>query len=152
MFIVGDDYWGKVDWLPGLFYVKTRFLHIWWFPLVPRGSVLFYDENPAPEEPRGVRIPMRWKSVWLAWLQSWLLVSIVLFVAGGISLLVLGFQEGKMRAFIAATVSWTLFFLACFLYWWSCRWTAPSLSRALELGKILAIPQETIELQLKIAR
>jgi hypothetical protein len=62
MFRFGDSYFGKVDWVPGLFYVRTRFLHIWFFPFVPRQSYLFFDEPPGGSY-LGVRIPLRWTTM-----------------------------------------------------------------------------------------
>ena len=46
--IYGDDYFGKVDHVPGLFFVKTRFLHCMWVPLVPRESYLMVDDGACP--------------------------------------------------------------------------------------------------------
>jgi hypothetical protein len=63
MFIVGARLYGKVDALPGLFFVKTRFLHVYWIPVVPRESYLLLDPKHSSEG-HGVRIPLRWKSVY----------------------------------------------------------------------------------------
>jgi hypothetical protein len=34
----GSRLYGKVDAVPGLFHVATRFGHIWYLPLIPMGS------------------------------------------------------------------------------------------------------------------
>lgn len=152
MFIVGDDYWGKVDWVPGMFFVKTRFLHIWWFPLVPRESYLFFDDQPPMEPPRAVRIPMRWKSVLLAWWQAFALVWVLILLFAGGALLAVEDRGIKIHPIILALICWGIAFTFVFFYWLSCQWMSPSLSRALQLGAILAIPPETVELQFKIAK
>jgi hypothetical protein len=152
MFVFGDDYWGKVDWVPGLFYVKTRFLHIWWLPMVPRESILFFDENPAPPSPRGVPISLRWKSIGLTWLHTFLLLSMVLFFAAGCALFTVDSRKVPIHPAISITVAWSIVFVSGWLYWWSCRWMSPTAERAFELGKMLGISQETVELHLKITR
>jgi hypothetical protein len=150
MLVFGDDYWGKVDWVPGLFYIKTRFLHIWWFPLVPRQSILFLDENPPPKSPRGVAVPLRWKSVGLTWLHMFLLLIMVICFVGSFGLFSIESKNAPIHPFFMVAVAWSLVFLSGFSYWWSCRWMSPTREKALELGKLLGIPAETVELHLKI--
>lgn len=79
MFFVGDHYCGKCDRVPGLFHVKTRFLHINWFPLVPRDSYLIMEQGGGRE---GVRIPMSFRSVLLAWVRAILVVTSIYMVVG----------------------------------------------------------------------
>lgn len=64
MFIVGDGYYGKCDRVPGLFHVKTRFLHIYWMPVVPRESYLVFESSGGQQ---GIAIPLSFRSVLLAW-------------------------------------------------------------------------------------
>lgn len=44
-FRFGTTVYGKTDIAPGLFYVGTRFLHLYSFPLMPLGSVLAYENS-----------------------------------------------------------------------------------------------------------
>jgi len=43
MWIVGADFYGKVDRIPGICHVRTRFLHVMFFPFVPTGSYLIHE-------------------------------------------------------------------------------------------------------------
>jgi hypothetical protein len=48
MWLVGADYYGKIDRVPGNCHVRTRFLHVMFFPFVPTGSILI-RELPSSE-------------------------------------------------------------------------------------------------------
>jgi len=83
MFFFGDNYYGKVDRVPGLFFVRTRFLHVWFVPLVPRESYLFFDGPPYGGY-AGIRIRLNWKSVFVAWLRGFLVFLAVMLLLGGV--------------------------------------------------------------------
>src|SRR5205807_1455815 len=71
IFVSGKRLCGKVDQVPGLFHVATRFLHIYWIPLCPTQTFLIAKNLrldakglPAVADGRaGIRIPRSWKSV-----------------------------------------------------------------------------------------
>src|SRR5262245_57714915 len=79
MIIVGTRTFGKVDQVPGLFYVATRFGHFDFLPFIPMGSYVFLDDGSQ----RGVPIGTSGKSVLVAWLRAILLLSAVFLVLGG---------------------------------------------------------------------
>lgn len=79
MILFGTQFYGKVDHVPGLFYVVTTFGHIWFVPLIPTGSYLIIDDGVGEN---GVQIPMSIKSVLMGWLRG------ICFVAGPILLMV----------------------------------------------------------------
>jgi hypothetical protein len=63
MFVIfGTRCFGKVDHVPGLFYVSTRFFHINFVPLIPLGSYIIFDGTD-----RGKPIGLSLKSLGLAW-------------------------------------------------------------------------------------
>jgi hypothetical protein len=76
MFIVGVGFYGKVDRVPGQFYVVTRFFHLYWvlplFPVELRSYLVF--EGPCAPEHRicadGVPIPLSIKSLLFAWARG----------------------------------------------------------------------------------
>ena len=45
MYYVSDRFCGRVDVVPGLCYVETEFVCVWWFPILPRRSVLFVQNE-----------------------------------------------------------------------------------------------------------
>lgn len=138
--LCGDDYYGKVDHVPGLFFVKTRFLHVWWFPLVPRDSHLILDDDSR----RGVSIPLRWKSVWVAWARAVTLVVATYLLALGTSLPFLAPTPPSRRVLVAAALyGLALPFLG--LYLLTSRSRRATLERALELGPLIGIPPELIK-------
>ena len=69
MLVFGTQFYGKVDRVPGLFYVVTRFGHLWFIPLFPVESYLILD-LPGETGKRGKGIPMSGKSVLHGWLRS----------------------------------------------------------------------------------
>ncbi len=83
MFVVGMGHYGKVDQVPGRYYVVSRFFHVLGVPVVPLGAYLVYDvAAPAgcvPMSP-GPQLPFSGKSVIFAWVRALL---VLLFVLGG---------------------------------------------------------------------
>ena len=83
MIVWGSRFYGKVDAVPGLFYIVTRFGHLWFIPLIPMGTYLILDEEG---EERGLEISFSFKSMLLGWLRgacvmATLFLFIIAFVA-----------------------------------------------------------------------
>ncbi len=139
MWIVGDNYYGKVDHVPGLFFVKTRFLHIYWIPFVPRHSYLMWDDPANPY--RGIRIPLCWRSVFKGWL--WAYPFVALFALFGV-FIGLGPERpnNKVVAWIilAGVVS-----AMVGLYWLVLRRARVTPARAAAVGQMLGIPTLVVE-------
>lgn len=76
MIIFGSRLFGKVDAVPGMFHVATKFFHINFLPLIPTGSWLVVDQDGSSW--RGVEIPVSMKSVAVAWIR-FLLCCFALF-------------------------------------------------------------------------
>jgi hypothetical protein len=83
-FIHGQRLCGKVDRVPGLFYVSTKFFHVDYMPLFPVGSYLVIEGTEQGEKFHGTKIKMRWKSVMAGLLRSWLAIFTI-SGAGGAS-------------------------------------------------------------------
>ena len=73
LIIYGSRLYGKVDVVPGLFHVETKFGHLWYIPLIPVGSYLVL--NKTGDGWNGVQIPMSFKSVCYAWLRAGTLLA-----------------------------------------------------------------------------
>src|SRR5687768_15557047 len=67
---------GKVDEVPGLFHVVTRFGHLYYVPLFPTGSYVVLEES-SDGGFRGVSIPISFKSWMVAWLRAGCVVSLI---------------------------------------------------------------------------
>src|SRR5688572_3214435 len=83
LIIFGRRFAGKVDRVPGLFFVKTYFTHVYGLPCLPLASFLLWD---GPKPLRGVPIPFCWRSVlkgWLWWYPLWLFFATAAFLTFG---------------------------------------------------------------------
>ena len=65
MIIYGLRHFGAVDEVPGVGCVKTRFVHIWFIPLIPLGSTFVTHDDWNNVE--GYKVPFSFKSVFVAW-------------------------------------------------------------------------------------
>jgi hypothetical protein len=68
IYIFGTRCFGKVDHVPGQFYVATRFFHVNFVPLIPLGSYIIFEGTD-----RGKPIGLSLKSLALAW-GRWMLI------------------------------------------------------------------------------
>src|SRR5262245_61154141 len=83
IFIWGSRLYGRVDEVPGLFHVATRFGHLWYIPLIPMGSTVIFEKSGNSY--RGVPIGLSAKSFLVAWLRAGLIVAAVLLGIFGLS-------------------------------------------------------------------
>ncbi len=104
MIVFGTRFYGNVDRLPGLCYVVTRFVHIWFVPLIPTASYLVLEGTESGGNFRGVPISMSGKSVVNAWLRA----AVSLGILGGL----IGTFVSLIRLGRTGPTSWT----------WSARW------------------------------
>jgi hypothetical protein len=134
----GTHIYGKVDQVPGLFYVGTRFFHIWFFPLIPVGSflVLVGKRNQA------LPLALSGKSILFAYVRLALLLGGVL---AGMACLMEGIAALEHRG--GWSVPAGLLVTAALLFYGfyaSYRLTRPSPERALELAERAGIPMELL--------
>lgn len=132
MIIFGTRLFGKVDAVPGMFHVATKFFHINFLPLIPTGSWLVVDQNGSSW--RGVEIPVSMKSVAVAWIR-FLLCCFTLF----------GFIFGFAGPSTGSTFV-GLLGLGGFIgsYYWS--WIAKADGeRALELAQLAGLGQDAVD-------
>ena len=73
LIIYGSKLYGKVDVVPGLFHVETKFGHLWYIPLIPVESYVVLQKTSNGFN--GVRIPMSFKSISYAWLRAGSLIA-----------------------------------------------------------------------------
>ncbi len=80
--IWGSRLYGKVDEVPGLFHVATKFAHLWFIPLLPLGSTVVFSQTWRGWQ--GAPIGLNVKSVIWAWTQALLLILAVLLTTLGV--------------------------------------------------------------------
>ena len=87
--IYGVHLLGKTDEVPGVFYIKTKFFHIYYIPLCPVKSYLVLEEDHRSRRNgtfRGIEIPLHGKSVWLAYLRT---IAVLGSIASFVSAMIL---------------------------------------------------------------
>ena len=72
MGVYGQRLYGKVDHVPGMFYVSTMFFHVNYVPLVPLGSYVVLDGSDGDDSFQGTRVGLRFKSILAGYLRGWL--------------------------------------------------------------------------------
>jgi hypothetical protein len=147
--IWGDRLVGKVDQVPGVCYVATMFVHIFYFPIFPLFPLRSYIVVEGSYEQldfhwdlfgwetmhgfRGVRIPISLKSVFLAYVRAILAV----FLAMGTGCLSIILQESKHRPIDlnAAIFFAGVILVSGFLFWFTLWASRATPSRASELQR-----------------
>ena len=73
MIVFGTRHYGKVDEIDGLGYIKTRFAHIWFLPLLPLGSMFVVSEEG--DGVQGLKVGLSGRSVVAAWSRTWVVLT-----------------------------------------------------------------------------
>jgi len=152
IFAVGRKLFARVDHVPGLFHIATQFFHLWYCPLIPLASYIVTAEGPQVtrgipllytedrQSFRGVRIPLCWKSVLLAWAR---VILLFFWIVGGLVTIVvltdkhLGLSDRIMVVTIAAG-SFVLWLLSLILP----SRLRPTYKRACELAQIAVLDDQ----------
>jgi hypothetical protein len=142
--IHGSRLYGKVDQVPGLFYVATMFFHVQFIPLIPYQSFLVLDAPKKAGQGRGTRIGLSGKSIFFAWLRTvFLLAGVILAGSTLVCATELLQARGGRQYEVLAVVAG--FALICFLVFWaSYRLSRPRITRALGLASQAGIPPEVL--------
>ncbi len=82
----GEQMYGKVDHVPGLFYVSTMFWHINFVPIIPLRSYVVLESTVRNERFQGKQIGWNAKSVLVGYLRGWsAAVGIIALVVAGVA-------------------------------------------------------------------
>ncbi len=92
MTVYGTRHYGSVDAIEGVGSVQTRFIHIWFIPLVPIGSTFVVGEDG--DEVRGVPLALHLRSIRVAWTRAGSVLGALGAVSGGSMLAVYGLLDG----------------------------------------------------------
>ncbi len=63
---ISDEWYGRVTLIPGYCHVMTEFVCVWWFPVLPRRSMLFFRDRCTSGPEASAPIALSFKSVLLA--------------------------------------------------------------------------------------
>jgi hypothetical protein len=138
MIIYGNRLFGKVDQVPGLGHVATRFFHIDYVPLIPYEGWLVTTANGKAW--RGVKIPISAKSLLIAWGRTAGVVAGVGGVIGAVAMMnQYNVTSGSIFSMLALAVLGWGFFAFTKLHK-SC--TRASYKRACELGKLAKLSDD----------
>lgn len=136
--VFGSRLMGKVDEVPGLFHVATKFAHVDYVPLIPLESyVITWTDG---KKFRGIRIRLSGRSILFAWIRA---ISLVAFVAMAIWAIVDLTGHGTIRPVLGASS------LAAAVVFYLFTWHKPlrraSFNRANELAALLKMGPQAFE-------
>ena len=140
----GSKLMGKVDVVPGLFHVATKFGHLWYLPLIPTGTFVVLSESGDAFQ--GVQISTSLKSIAFAWLRAFMLIQVV----AALLWVVMMAAEGKRGEGVGPTVYAAV---VCVLGWfvtWSKTCTQASAKRAAQLADQIGLSDAGVEHLLKV--
>lgn len=140
--IVGQRVCGRVDDVPGICHVATRFVHFYYVPLIPLSSWLIEKGvKPATGDP-GLRIPLCGRSVVFGWVQALLVAYGSLNTIKGILIMI---RQQRQLGMVAPNVIFNLVLgVLCLAAWmlFTVRPFRASRQRAQELMDRLGIETE----------
>lgn len=164
MIVFGTRMFGDVSNVPDLFYVGTRFFHIWYIPLIPVGSFLVLEDTDAGF--RGVPIGLSFRSIFTAWFRTFFVLLALLCIGLSIYAVFTGtpdllgmlawevFQRDLSDLvhipWIAQTVIFYGLMLSCIFvgivtYWGSHRFARASYKRAVALAQETGISKALVD-------
>src|SRR5262249_24255324 len=142
MIIFGEQLYGKVDQVPGLFYVATRFLHVQLVPLLPLGSYVILDGKFRDGGQAEIKIGLSGKSILFGWLRAalWTVAVVVQIWA-----LIGAANAAKGRTpWLNCIVYWVVAITIIGAIWASYRLTRAGPFRAVRLASKAGIAPELV--------
>ena len=67
---LSDEFRGRVDVVPGCCHVATEFVCVWFFPILPRRSILFFRAAPVSHGWSTLPVRLSWRSVVVTYLRT----------------------------------------------------------------------------------
>ena len=104
-FVFGHRLFGKIDQVPGVLHVATKFYHVNYLPIYPIKSYIIREEDGL-----GVPIPMNYRSMLMAFARMGLLAMAVIFAVATL----FAASQGSSHVFLfggfclPAAAAWTL--------------------------------------------
>ena len=145
---VSDRFLGKVDVVPDCCYVATEFVCGWFIPVLPRRSMLFFEDPSMPGVEVGLPVRFSLKSILTAYLRMMLVFGIFI---GATRLVVAFLTIFRITRLITddlpkAILLRFVFLTAMCLFWYvSRRLSLASYNRRERLSKIPELPPEIVK-------
>jgi len=142
--ISGVRFAGKVDAVPRVGHVATRFFHLYWIPLIPVGTFLVIEEKE--DDFKGFPLPLNAKSIVVGYLRTLGWIGVAAGTGG--AFMAAGEKQfgwaalALVAALLAAGMLTLLYRLSAFKH--------ASYDRAIELGRLAKLPPEQL-LMLEVA-
>ncbi len=140
----GQEDYGKVDVVPGLCHVATRFFTVNFFPLVPVGSYIVVAGKGKGGAPARHKTALSLKSVLIAWLRAALFLASLGCTLVGFWLTI-DFFERRGVSEAAVVEVWAAALSAAVTLWLTYRLGRASYDRALQIGAELGLEAATVE-------
>ena len=145
MIIYGTDLFGKVDQVPGKFFVATQFEHLYLFPVIPKQSFIVVESSVEGDSFQGVKIPMSFKSVLLAYFRGILGAIGIIMGLFGATLLFLGLTTpGDWKSRVGGIEMLGIMSVCIFGLWGTSRLFHASPKKKMELTRQLGLHSSTI--------
>lgn len=138
MIVFGSQLYGRTYRVPGAFHVSTRFIHVMFFPFVPRSSwlVAARERGGSAGDDVAYALPLQWRSVVLAWIRATLILSALA------TALVLCTQVLLDRSSEILTPTIVVLMTVSVAFWCSYRFDRPSAAQLADLLQSPGVPPE----------
>ncbi len=135
---------GTCDRVGKMFYVRSRFFHVWYIPLIPVATYVVIHGSEGGSGFQGKQIPMSGKSILFGWLRTGAILG---GVAGlvGLFFSALGWSE-RGPVMLGPLLTSVVVVAASVLVYWACEYFShASRDRARELGEYLGIDADRLD-------
>jgi hypothetical protein len=143
--IWGQRMYGRCDEVGDLFYVRTRFFHVWFIPLIPVQTFIVLKGTESHDGFKGVPASMSMKSVLYGWLRAGLVIAAIVGIFWAVVSGIAYGDKGEAEDLVGAVFGAVLAGGSVLLYWLSARFARASYERALEIADQLGLSHEIIE-------
>ncbi len=140
-FIFGQRNFGKVDRVPGVFYVVTQFFHINFVPLIPLTTYLVLEGSESGNGFKGVKIPMSFKSIVVAWGRWALIIGALITAAFGLISLLAGVSARDVELMVQGVVLGLASVLCGVTFWATYHFSKAGHDRAMQLADEIGLSQ-----------
>jgi hypothetical protein len=151
-FHFGELHYGKVDVVPDLCHVATRFIHFNFVPIIPLGSEIVV--TGASEDGGVRRLKTAWslKSILMAWVRAALYLALTGGVIGGVVLTAEYFEKRRGPSPTILFLVWGVALGSMLALWLTYKLTRAGYDRAVQLGAELGLDPTLVERYLTVAR
>jgi hypothetical protein len=152
MFHFGELLYGKVDVVPDLCHVATRFIHVNFVPVIPLGSEIVVTGTSADGGVQRLKTALSLKSVLIAWVRAGLYLALAAGVIGGVIVTAEYFEKRHGPSPTMLLVVWGVAAGSMLALWLTYKLTRAGYDRAVQLGAELGLDPTLVEQYLTVAR